>query len=354
MPNSEHGRILRDRYLNVWVPEADVHQREVLSGLGPRNFAAWRALRNAGNLGLCRGCLDEVVPGGVSIGNGSRVIQDLREHGLEIQKGAERCGKHPTVRSWDILPSPGLPHLGSSLRAEYGTADRKKIKAALPRRCAFTHQTNALEVDHREPPARTDTDEVPLEDLDDIAAINARYMHLTRQANIYKRQKCKKCKETGERGTFYSMPPVYPIGGARYQSEIGCKGCPLAYPEKYRDWLEELAVQEVALKHPTCKRVAPGHSAAVAALSEVSGERKAMFPVRIVRCEQDGWFTVVDSATGMEDSFWNHGVPAFLRTPETLTVFRIGDTADFLVGNLESNQLFILSGDVGGPSDCED
>jgi hypothetical protein len=56
---------------------------------------------------------------------------------------------------------------------------------------------------------------------------------LSHSHNQYKRQQCKKCKETNLR---YSPPNSmsFAIGSAQWDEEIGCDGCPLAEPELYR------------------------------------------------------------------------------------------------------------------------
>jgi hypothetical protein len=56
---------------------------------------------------------------------------------------------------------------------------------------------------------------------------------LSHSHNLFKREKCKKCKETNVR-YFPEHYSNFVIGCKEWNDVIGCKGCPLAEPELYR------------------------------------------------------------------------------------------------------------------------
>lgn len=56
---------------------------------------------------------------------------------------------------------------------------------------------------------------------------------LSHSHNLFKREKCKKCKETNVR-YLSEHHSNFVIGCEKWDDVIGCKGCPLAEPELYR------------------------------------------------------------------------------------------------------------------------
>ena len=72
----------------------------------------------------------------------------------------------------------------------------------------------------------------PLKELSD-EKVKAYYMPLPKHTNQVKRNKCKTCFTTKKRPCGPNGIKFFFEGDDNYIKEIGCKGCPWAYPEMW-------------------------------------------------------------------------------------------------------------------------
>ncbi len=92
---------------------------------------------------------------------------------------------------------------------------------------------NQLEIDHRVPQIRWDTNE---EDNSKLSPeqIKEKFMLLTRSNNLLKSRVCEECSKTGKRGKGYKEIAYWYEGDENYTKEIGCNGCFWNNPAKWR------------------------------------------------------------------------------------------------------------------------
>lgn len=96
-------------------------------------------------------------------------------------------------------------------------------------KCVFTGTTSNIVVDHKD-------GTYPNIDVYDINA----YQPVCKSMNTIKRERCKKCKASGQRfdakEMYYSVSWI--IGGSQRTDALGCKGCFLYDPIKFRQSLK--------------------------------------------------------------------------------------------------------------------
>lgn len=135
-----------------------------------------------------------------------------------------------------------------SLQILEGTHARTGIPEKLARRIKEIYKNideytfreepaNILEIDHRIPQVRWNSNEDDNSENMSEAEIRTKFMLLTRGNNLLKSRKCEKCKETGMRPAGYGEIDFWWKGGKKYDEHIGCEGCFWHGPRK---WSEEL------------------------------------------------------------------------------------------------------------------
>lgn len=101
---------------------------------------------------------------------------------------------------------------------------------------------NLLEIDHKFPQIRWNTDEDNNEGLTD-EELKEKFVLLTRSNNLLKSRNCERCLETGTRGNFPGIYYWYQ-GDEKWRSEPhdenGCIGCFWYDPDKWREELNKL------------------------------------------------------------------------------------------------------------------
>ncbi len=194
------------------------------------------------------------------IGAGQPAAQkrELKVNGFDLGRGEQRvCPIETHGRGTHYCLNTLRPTAATTLRADYSDAERKKIKTILGERDAYTGAGSPnLEVDHRVPMARRDSDEVKI-NVQDTLVVREEFCLLTREHNLVKDRQCTGCIATNERPPFLGVQ-FYFEGNNTYDERVGCNGCGWAYPEEWRSRLRvavagrisprsELGVDEIAL-----------------------------------------------------------------------------------------------------------
>lgn len=180
--------------------------------------------------------------------NFARRIQDLKEFGYTIStdtnKYCENCKSNKTHLR--MLPLPRLSIDGNGYET-WSPKLRKRIISVLNQYDVYEdrYNPNCLP-DHKFSEIRWDneTKEINSDDMTD-AEIRAKFQLLTNQRNQQKREVCRNCYQTGQRGKLYEIPFYYegdenwdnniPKNGK--EAERGCIGCGWYDIEKWRNEL---------------------------------------------------------------------------------------------------------------------
>ncbi len=169
--------------------------------------------------------------------NWARRVQDLKEFGYTLstdtKKFCQKCGKNRTQ-----LIMLRIPKGGDSQGYEiWSTALRKRILNILAHYDVYEDKvvrSGSLLPDHKFPEIRWD-ENVKEENPDDMSdeKIRHKFQLLTNQRNQQKREVCRNCYQTGERGKpfgisfFYNGTSNFPkdIVKKGKEAEKGCIGC---------------------------------------------------------------------------------------------------------------------------------
>lgn len=216
----------------------------------PEKRAAWKRAQDEfwttkPNAGTTKAFFDKLAEGGWKCGacemprnpNPQRRIQDLKEFGYTIATDLARycphCGCNTSQRI--LLPIIRGGNEGNGYET-WSPALRKKIISVLGGydvyECAYTPHCLP---DHKFSEIRWD-DETKDENPDTMvdAEIRQKFQLMTNQRNQQKREVCRNCFQTGERGIIYGIPYFY-SGGPMWSPDIpakgkeaekGCIGCP--------------------------------------------------------------------------------------------------------------------------------
>lgn len=196
----------------------------------------------------CRNC-------DISNANFARRIQDLKEMGYTISTQlGYRCPVCKKARNTGLqllpikrveLAGNGYETWSASLRARIirvlGGID--VYEDAPNRNCLPDHKFSEIRWD----------DSTKVENLDTMTddEIRDKFQLLSNQRNQQKREVCRKCYQTGHRGTIYGISYYYE-GGPMWDSAIpakgkaaekGCIGCPWYDIERWRNELQRLLAQ---------------------------------------------------------------------------------------------------------------
>lgn len=117
-----------------------------------------------------------------------------------------------------------------SIRKDIVDKLRKQTKSNFAPDCIIPLVDSDKEIDHRwgrkDSPKYEYVSNVNVQSIDD-------FQLLSHSHNQFKREQCLKCKNTNIR---YSPPngKSFVVGCEKWESDVGCHGCPLAQPELYR------------------------------------------------------------------------------------------------------------------------
>ena len=183
--------------------------------------------------------------------NFARRIQDLKEMGYTISTHINYhcpiCGNSRSTRLI-LLPIDRVEIAGNGYET-WSPALRSRImrlfsyidvyEGTVNRNCLPDHKFSEIRWDEETKAENPDT----MTDEE----IRAKFQLLTNQRNQQKREVCRKCYQTGQRGTMYGIDYYYE-GGALWESSIpqkgkdaekGCIGCPWYDIERWKKELQK-------------------------------------------------------------------------------------------------------------------
>lgn len=159
----------------------------------------------------------------------------------DIRKHCETCGRTTVHRQLATLEINEVTSVRSGISSRLAT----RIKILLKYQEAFFLREmtgNLLEVDHKFPQIRWNTNEESSEKASDQELIE-KFILLTRGNNLLKSRNCERCVQTNTRGNFPGIYYWYE-GDKQWRTEPhdekGCVGCFWYDPYKWRKELNEL------------------------------------------------------------------------------------------------------------------
>lgn len=159
----------------------------------------------------------------------------------DIRKKCPTCNATTVHRQLATLER----NINTSARSGISAKLATRIKVLLKYEEAFWLRQlagNLLEVDHKFPQIRWNTDEDENENLTD-EELMAKFILLTRSNNLLKSRNCERCVKTNKRGNF---PGIYfwfegdENWTAEPHDEKGCVGCFWYDPYKWREELNKI------------------------------------------------------------------------------------------------------------------
>ncbi len=133
--------------------------------------------------------------------------------------------KSTEILSVDLKARSGIPpQIAKRAKELYNCVDEYSMR---------TEPANQLEIDHRVPQVRWNTNEDDNTNLTD-EQIKKKFMLLTRQNNLLKSRICEDCRRTGKRGKGYKEIEFWYKGNEIFDENIGCEGCFWHNPSKWR------------------------------------------------------------------------------------------------------------------------
>jgi hypothetical protein len=168
--------------------------------------------------------------------NWSRRFQDLKEMGYTLATHTARFDPRLRKRTTQILLLP-IPRGGTTGYEVWDPKLRDRIIGVLGNVDEFESAVRpkaGLLPDHKFPEIRWDAD-VKRDNLNELTddEIRADFQLITNQRNQQKREVCRKCYQTGKRGTVFGVDYFYSGTGNWDESipkrgkeaEVGCFGC---------------------------------------------------------------------------------------------------------------------------------
>lgn len=182
--------------------------------------------------------------------NWARRIQDLKEFGYTIATNTSMQDKKTGKKCTHLLLLPIPRSVGTGYET-WSPKMRTRIIKALNAIDSYEFRLvnkDSLLPDHKFPEIRWDTESKrdSLEELTD-EEIKANFQLLNNQRNLQKREVCRSCFQTGERGTPFGIDFFYQgkrtwdvtIPKRGPEAEKGCVGCGWYDLQKWRDSLNK-------------------------------------------------------------------------------------------------------------------
>ena len=177
----------------------------------------------------------------------AKTFQIWKQKGLQLdidEKGnfykrihCNKCNKKTVHRKLKTLELSKNTVIRSSINKKLGN----KIKKVLLSIEVIDNKKlndKELEIDHKIPQIRWETDEEKYTDLTEVE-IKEKFQLLTRKNNLLKSRKCEKCKKTNKRGLHSEIEFFYK-GDIDYKGS--CEGCfyfdPIVWKKKLNDKLK--------------------------------------------------------------------------------------------------------------------
>lgn len=176
--------------------------------------------------------IDEILNAGLSWSNNGNVRRGIAfnvyEYNWEFRRKNNRSNS--VITEMRLNGHNLVSALNNHIRSDIVNELKKQNVSNFAVDCIVPLVDQDKEIDHRwgrkECKKYEYLNDVSLQSIND-------FQLLSHSHNQYKRQQCKKCKETNLR----YLPPNamnFAIGTIDWDEEIGCNGCPLAEPELYR------------------------------------------------------------------------------------------------------------------------
>lgn len=215
--------------------------KELLRGLSTSVYALWYVYAsNVGN-DTCRSCVNETLR---SVSQGSnqlaKRVQTIRHLGFQIPMNKKMTCELHSTQTADRLLDVNVQKSESKLRSYYSPKEIRHMKEVCGNEDAFDFDRSPsarLELDHRVPHIRSAGNE-PRIDPNDEDEVRRVFMCLSASHNLAKSRACESCVKTYQRPPFLGIRHWYQ-GDSSYIEELGCDGCGWAYPEEWRDSLND-------------------------------------------------------------------------------------------------------------------
>lgn len=190
----------------------------------------------------CVECISKET--GIKTGSGDHLWKQMEDIGYDFIPNntktrncfAKYCsciGRKTTHRQLTSI-TPTHEQKGNVHRASFSPKDKKRVWEVFGKKDPIFGNSIAhygdIEIDHRFPAKELSSKEIPLKELSD-EKLKAYYMPLPKHTNQVKRNKCKTCYTTKKRPKGPNGIKFFFEGDDNYTKEIGCNGCPWAYPE---------------------------------------------------------------------------------------------------------------------------
>jgi hypothetical protein len=201
--------------------------------------------------------------------NWARRIQDIKEEGYTLATKRRQCSECGETKTHLIMTR--FPRGGPSGYETMSPELRKRILKVLGHHDVYENRTRrqGLLPDHKFPEIRWD-ETVGETNPDDMSGdkIKQKFQLLNNQRNQQKREVCRNCFQTGERGTpygiefFYEGGPEWPEDVPRTgpDAERGCIGCGWYDLQKWRNELNAHIQDTVEFQNRTNDIDLPGDS----------------------------------------------------------------------------------------------
>lgn len=223
-------------YINKWCTEQ-------ISNIEGKDYIYTNFLRILLKESKCREIVQDRFP---QNNNRQKIFQKIKDRGFVISilrgRKKENGGK---TRYW-LLP---IPLAQGTIYETMSEEFTNYVKRTLGNIDAYDNRwMDGLIPDHKFSEIRWDVN-TPEKNSTDMSEekIKAKFQLLTTQRNQQKREVCRNCYRTGERGTIFGIKffyegtekwnPAIPQRGK--DAELGCKGCPWYDINKWREKLQE-------------------------------------------------------------------------------------------------------------------
>ena len=245
--------------------EIDGYILKIYNEINPKNWPTWKAQQkdfwnSKKNAGVTKAFFDKLVDSFKwccsscdlpSNPNWARRIQDIKELGYTLatdtKKHCSACNRNTS----QIILVP-IKRGGISGYETWSSLLRKRIVSLLKCYDAYEAKKGSKEMllpDHKFPEIRWD-DETRRNDIESLKdhEIVRDFQLLSNQRNQQKREVCRKCYQSNERGVVYGIPFYYKgskewdgrIPKRGKDAEFGCVGCGWYDLERWREELKKL------------------------------------------------------------------------------------------------------------------
>lgn len=183
--------------------------------------------------------------------NWARRIQDIKEFGYTLATDTRRTvkGKYETDTHILLVPIPKGGVTGYEVMSQAFKTKAISVMESINVYEFSKTNKHGLLPDHKFPEIRWD-EETRAENPDEmpINEIKEKFQLIDNQRNQQKREVCRKCFQTGNRGKLYGINYYYE-GNEKWpdhipkigkEAEVGCIGCGWYDIQKWRDSLNEL------------------------------------------------------------------------------------------------------------------